>query len=446
MPLAVTASAQPARQGDATGSTLGDSNSSFFAITGPLLPLDCSVIRIAFPAAGNTTSASVNGDKMQTSSAYPRARMIGCGGIAGDSTSDILNRSNAAPSNSRKSIGDVVALGAGFIDIAAGVNDLLALAAPISQASLDAIAARKLQILQACGSAKVIDQGILGYSPPSGNASDIAARRAGAVYLNGLTAAMCASSGGQWAFLNPVGVTCDDTGAFLAGMCETTLGVHLSIEGRIAHELEKAKMLTQWFGLARLPRYPGHSILSAASSMLSSASQSYGSVATGATISATNCTRQNARLENFRGIQGQACEFVVTDTGATGTIALPFTPSAYGVEAGQVLGFEFPWRLEGVGGVPPLPTALNAQLKLTKTGAGTISVGALPLAYPRSFTGSVVWGNAVFQPFEFPEASSALDDSNSALNFLFSTDAGSGTFRLWAGVPRAVIRSNDGSA
>lgn len=161
---------------------------------------------------------------------------VACGGISGSTTSNMLSRSAATKTNTRRGIQDVISMAPDVVKLSCGsINDLVSFDVNTSDATIYAVADRHRAIVMQFVSAGVTiyDVGILGFSQALANITYI--QRA-LVMINARLEAFSSSVPG-WMFIRTVGIVSDASGAYLPGM--STDGVHLNATGaRVLAERE----------------------------------------------------------------------------------------------------------------------------------------------------------------------------------------------------------------
>ena len=395
--------------------TFGDSTANVGSTN-----LDQSQITAAFPASGATVLSVATLEKLGIALRYPRAYLVANGGISGNSTTDMLNRETAGAGPTRKSTADILSMQPDVIIARCGsINDFLGVVPATIDATVAAVASRHAQLIArlASGNAIVIDEGIAGFNPGSNTPTDLEATRTTLRRLNALYAAAAKPPRVLW--LDPVGVTCDASGAYLAGL--STDGTHPNVAGAYAIAQAELAILNAYFGPG-LRRYEGANLASGSSMAVTSA-QAYGTLAAGHAINVSNATRQNAAVVvGSDGKLWQTCEFTSTAASGQGQIALPYTPTSWGLLATDVLGIEFDFFVESIDQTSALPEFVNGgilgRVDNYKSGAGRVVLDALGLSVTQTVGRSRIEGRCIFQPWLVSEASAAL---TTACTALFST-------------------------
>lgn len=422
----------PVSAGPVRVATFGDSTANF----GPATH-DATSVTGVFPPSGATPIA-IAFEKTAFCHKYPRAWLVANGGVSGDTTSGMLARDSAAASGARKAIADVLALKPDVVILRGGsINDVQGLTAASPQSAIDAIFDRHARIVARLltGGCAVIDEGVFGYSPPSGVQADIDFRRAALVQLNARFAGLAAQLPGKVWFLNPAGLLSDAAGAYLPGICNPADGVHLQAKGAVALAEAEASILTAIFGPSPAIRYPGDNLVTNAL-MDATGAQAYGTCATGFTFGVANGTRANAKVEMIDGRLWQTCEYTPTGAGFVSMAYVPFPVTTIGIVANDVFGAEIDYFVRALdGSARPVPTGLLARLDFYKSGAGRLVLEGQSFTYgPASM--DKMEGKVVFQPVKVPEPSANLTTA-SVFMVQFATDEIK-PFKLGVGAPRLV--------
>lgn len=352
-----TAHVRVATFGDSTGN-LGSGNTDYGFLTAP------------FPASG-ATSLSGEWAKFGVHQYYPPARIVGNGGISGETTTQMLARDTAAYSATRKAITDILNLSPDVVLLRAGsINDL---AGTVTPANIDSVVAatyaNHVEIIERLlsGGVYVIDEGIFGYSGAAANPGTV---RAALVRLNSMYKTYAETSGRAISYLDLTDVVRDADGNYLPNV--STDGTHLNmLGGELLSELE-GDVLRALFGYPSAITYPGTNLIT--NPMLATTTdQAWGKVATGYNLVPTNASRANAKVETINGIRMQTTEFTPTAAGASVTAYLPFDPTTIGIVANDIFGMELYWMIEALdGGVAPTPTSIYVRGDIYKNGAGRV--------------------------------------------------------------------------
>lgn len=430
LPIAQRLRATPLRV-----ATFGDSTASLGTSQGAN-EMDGTVFSAPFPASG-TTILKFDADKWAAGESYPVAWPVFNGGIIGETTTQMIARDAAVASATRKAIADAINASPDVVIVRAGsINDLLGMTAANTQADIDGVYNRHIEIITKLMMTRVavIDEGFYGYSPASGTAADLTFRRAAVVQLNARYKAFAATYPDQVRFVDWVGVLTTADGNYLPGVYESS-GVHLNKYGaQLAGEVE-ANIFKELYGSTVGNRFFGPNLIANAL-MANTSSAAYGTYATGFTVGVSGATRQNAKIEIIDGQTYQTAEYVVTAASQYGTIYIPFTPASMGIAVNDVYGFEVDLYIENMsGGVIPAPNNQGFNVDITKTAAGTISVQLFSAGYTVPANGGNVVKAHVAMPFKFTEASAAIASGDCFMKWGTNT---LGTYKLGISNPRIV--------
>lgn len=162
------------------------------------------------------------------------------GGIPGNSTYQMLDRSKAAWSVGRKSMQDIAAKNPDIVLFhGASINDLLGFTPSTPQSAIDAVVDRHMQIAKYFTSQGilVLDSGCLGFSMSNPNIDFICET---ILYVNSRIKTL-SKNDDLWVYIDPSGITHDGTGLFIP---ERTIdGLHLSsLGGYYLGKAEKEKV------------------------------------------------------------------------------------------------------------------------------------------------------------------------------------------------------------
>lgn len=200
----------------------GDSTADF--INNPTRT-DCEIPSVG--AIAGTVSQTWDGAKATLLGRGPYLH-VAAGGISGQTLTAMRARSSAAYSAGRKALEDVCSKSPDVILWHAGtINTTMAYTAATSDATILADAELHCQLARRAASygPLIVDCGVMGYSAPANSANWQHVRR-GNLMINAYIKE-AAKSVPNWIFLDPVGVTCDDAGAFLPEVSGD--GIHLTI-------------------------------------------------------------------------------------------------------------------------------------------------------------------------------------------------------------------------
>jgi len=384
-------------------------------------------------------SFSVTADKYLLELFYPQAYLVGNGGISGQTTTQMLARDQSAFATNRFGITDIVNLAPHVVLLRGGsINDFLGgspLSVATSLAQHQAIIQRFL-----AANIPVIDCGIYGYTGAAGGALTLAQIQANIVKHNTASKAYAAQYPSLMRFIDWTGILSDGTGAYLSANISAD-GTHLTFSAQLLAAQQEALAIAQLFGPSSNIRYPGNNnVLNAL--FANTTTPGYGTVATGFTINATNCTRQNAKLENINGKLFQTVECVITAGTNQVQFVIPFDPSGTGamaISSGDVWGFECDIYIAGLNGYAPRPgtnTAFNVDIRDT-VGSGRIYVQRLTASSAYGAISSPVIGHLNFPPIQFDDVSANLT-TVSNWSFVFATNDASGIYKVGIANPRIV--------
>lgn len=279
--------------------TFGDSTANFGGTSAGMQ--NTSVEKVSM-AAGLSSVVVIDwglGPKLQLPYMYPSARVVGNGGIGGDTTANMLARDAAAAAVTRRALDDVFATSPDLIIVRAGsINDVLGLNLTdyATQGQLDTIAARHYDIVIRCADhvAYVIDEGIAGFDNNTGTIPpNLAYIRDALARLNIMYGAFITSTGRKnIRFLDPVGVTCDSTGAFLPGVVPVANGYHDSWYGAYRRGKAEAQLVEKMAGASRGYQANGQNLLGTRSNL-----QVNGSLPTGMSWTLSGCTSAQSGIK-----------------------------------------------------------------------------------------------------------------------------------------------------
>lgn len=414
----------------------GDSTANLGVCTSPDSQY-IAVVTAPFPASGATSIGLGNLEKSAVQMYYPQAHPVANCGVSGEATAQMLIRDGAAVSATRKAISDAFDQNPDVIIFRCGSINNIASATSGNWQTLanTAIAEHQKLLWRALSSGlPVIDTGIYGYGDGSGAVgANPASVRLALKYINDALRANAANLVGQVWYLDPVGVVQDVDGKYISGVSHD--GVHLNFTGQYLMAKGESLILSAIFGDSTQQRYRGANLIANAM-MQATGSQSYGTVATGFSCGAENCTRANAAIEYRDGRPYQVCEFTITGAGAQASMFMPCPVTTVGIVANDVYGFEYDFFVEGLGGFAPTQTSLYGRVDLFKSGAGRV-INACFAAQHGVWPSGGVKGHSPFPPLKIQEASEALTTSSS-FNFVFACSDAAGKFKVGVSNPRMV--------
>lgn len=359
---------------------------------------------------GATISTNLSDSKWQLSRYYPAAAYEYNGGISGQTTQQMLDRSSAGAGATRRSMEDTAAAvgSGGLIILRCGVNDISGFTTGTAQSTVDAVVTRTLQLVTglAAGGAYVLVEGIAGYDATGGvppSAPNLAFIRAALLSINTQTAAgVQAMNSRKVRFMSPVGVTCDSTGAFLTNVTTTGDGTHLTNYGQTRLALAEAEQMPGWIGPSDTTAYSGTNLIAAEAAYPSPASVSFGTVPNTTQFSwlVNAGTRQNAVIETINSVPYAVCE--VLATGASSRLDFqanlkPLIIDTADVVAGDVVTIEADVIAEALSGGTFDVRGVEGRLQLGVSGTDRIIYDLMTELSPAanadtSFTGKIGWG------------------------------------------------------
>jgi hypothetical protein len=409
--------------------TFGDSTANLTSQAGH----DLTVLTGVFPGSG-TTVLGINNDKFALPMFYPQVYLVGNGGISGQSTATMIARDTLAASATRKAITDIINLKPDVVLLRGGsINDITTVTAGTLAATVTATYNNHVTIINRLLSAGivVVDSGIYGYS--GAGATDVVSTKSAITQLNTLFAAFAATLPNRVIFLDWIGTIADNTGTYLTGMSND--GTHLSQWAALIAGQAEANALVPLFGVSSNNRFPGTNIVTNAL-FANTASQSWGTLATGLSITASNATRQNAKIEVIDGREWQTVELVSTAASSSCTITIPFDPTVLGIAVNDIYGFEVDVLLKGVtNAYPPVATGFNCRVDLYKSAAGRLVFDSINPVLPNGLLGTLQ-GKVIVGPIQFPEPSANLTTSSSFYVTFVTNDVV--TWKLGISMPRIV--------
>ena len=369
---------------------------------------------------------------------YPQIYLVADGGIAGQTTTQMVSRETLAYSTTQKRVQDILDLNPQVVILRGGsINDLLTVTAGTLASTVSTTYANHVTILNRFMSAGVfiIDEGIAGFSNGVNTATDLASTRSAIAQLNALYAAYAAQYPSNIRFLDPVVVGLSDTsGAFVSAA--TSEGTHPNVYGQMLIGKAEASLISTLFGVSSNIRYPGPNVVSNA--MMANAT---GGVATGYTVATSVATLANQKVEVISGKVFQTAEWTLGSGTNTATINVPFNPTTMSIVSGDVYGFEYDMYFAGLNGYVPDQTKLSItpQVRFINTvGAGDIiqvkSYGVVQNYGPLS---NGLIGHIAFNPIKVGDVSANFT-TGSRFQLVVTTTETSGAFKMGIGNPRIV--------
>lgn len=378
--------------------------------------------------SSGTTQITRRQEKLLTAALYGQTFMVGNGGIGGQRTQQMLDRSLAASSATRKAMEDIIALAPDVVLLRGGsINDLTFFTPPITQQNINDMVARHKTIIDTFANAGiwVISAGIYGYSA----ATNTAQVQAAIVNFN---AQIAAYSRSRFRFIDINGITHDGTGAFKSGISAD--GTHLQNKGGYLVAQMEAAVLRSIFGVSSGLRYAGVNVIPNAD-LLATTTNAIGTVGNGWAVGATNLTRANCKVETINGVLMQTGEFTPTADGAIGSIAVPFGVSGGSptipLVVGDVYGVEVDIYLAGLAGAPPPAGQFFSRLSLFQTGNVIRNIyGPVEPAFGDAYPEAIQL-HANLEPITIQAASANLTTSSDLkVNFTMGTAGDRTPFKL----------------
>jgi hypothetical protein len=419
--------------------TFGDSTADFGSVRSDANATDQQVCDIALGTG--TTVVSRTTTKWQLNRFYPAARLIANGGIGGNTTTQMIAREAAVASTTRKSILDVVNLTPDLVICRCGsINDIIAFSFPATEIQIQGVVDRHMQIIDTfiSNGVRVLDEGIAGY-----DSTNFAAIRPVLIEVNNRIQIACTTSRSRLnfvKFMNPVGITCDATGAFLTGC--TNDNIHLSYYGQYRVAQAEAAVVTNWFGESRNIQFSGVNLMGSQSQFPTSANGGFGPIPTGFSWTPTQCTRQNATIEQKYGQRWATCEVVASGATPSLQCVLPFgiwaaaSPQIPIVTDGEY-NIEVDVFIESLDGTPLLGRVLvYSRLDMRNGSSGRL---VLDTTQGTNTGNSAYTENLLIQNIGFPvwkasEASATLANTSAwSLNADFSQAQ---SVRVGVGIPK----------
>ncbi len=296
-----------------------------------------------FPVSG-TTSVDLR-DTTVNCGHLPYVKIVGDGGVAGETTQQMLDRSLADASSTRKSIEDIISTKPDVVYLSAGsINDLADISSANYASKIATTYENHLKILTRFLNSGifVVDVGVLGYSATSG---EYDLKKSALLELNAMYDIYHKNLDDTY-FINLIDVLHDSTGSYFPGISSD--GTHLMVGGSVAVGNIIDKVISSIFS-TRQNRYVGINVFNNPDFEELDEPLAYGNRATGITILTTNATRVNADVIRRNGKMWQFCDFDITASSAYGWIYKAIDPSLIVIAANDIFGFEFDYYVEVVG-------------------------------------------------------------------------------------------------
>lgn len=382
---------------------------------------------------------------------YPLARLVGCCGVPGATTAQMLGRSNEPASATRRAVEDAVAQKPDVVIFRGGsINNLLDATEATVQARISASLAdhRALLTKFVAAQVRVLDCGIFGYDNETPGSPFEALVRNALKQINAGLEALCSEPAFKdWVrYVSPVGRVQTDAGGFVPGY--TNDGVHLNCPGGLAHGRHEAEILESWFGASQgnlyTPDTAHPNILRNASfAIVETKAAGYGQGPVGYEFGTTGGTLGKGKVETVGGASFFTVQADMPAGASSISAYLPLGPTLSGLAEGTILGIEFDFFVEGLQGYSLVPAQSFAATAEFSNGApGTLSHSAfLAPAFSGNATLTGVTGRAVFLPFRLPVAGDALSAASTLSLTIDFQNPTAGTLKAGIGSPRIVTRA-----
>lgn len=310
---------------------------------------------------------------------YPQARVVAQGGIGGQTLAQMLARDTLSASATRYSAGDILAQSPDVVLLHLPTNDLATVTAGTYTAVLDAAKTSATALIARilASNARVCDYGCPGYSAANANLALI--RQAVVEWNAWCRSTLTATFGAQgYAFIDPLNVTHDATGAYLPGISYD--GIHLGGGGKIALARPTAAQLTAWYGQPAKGVFEGNWISNA--TLANQEANSWGTQAVGFGITAASGTKSNSVVSTQNGVTTQSievrglvnwqpvfmaipCDLTSTATGMTGNLALT---------SDEFVQVECDVTITSLGAAPVAFNTVDVTVTLTGAAGGTVLI------------------------------------------------------------------------
>lgn len=418
---ALGAPIRAAIDGPITISTFGDSTDTWWSgHTNPVYTgnnyTDRSVIPALIPASGT--------DTLQANRAVcgllwhgHNIRFMGNGGIPGEATATIVARGGAAATLSRKSAQDVSATGARVCVVnGLSINDIQGLPEGSNNTAVDAMVAKCNELIRFHASRHelVIHTGIFGFNNTSFTAARVAMIRA-MIIRSHAAMKVNAAKFRNVIWVDPVGLTCDETGAWLPGIADTGTGTHLHLSqyGAMIHSMRLREILDSRYDCKIAPS----SIDTLYSWLNPSANRPAGIIAAaigGATL---------GTLETAGGIF--TCPFTTaSESDGVQIISDGIKGWLAGAVSGDVFRICYDYEILDAQGVPLSSHQAQSDVRLTAAGAGTVDLQQ-PYCWVNGFRGLSTFA------FSLDRDASALGASSTAWLLVKPMAVGAFTLRFY---------------
>lgn len=433
--------ALPVRSSVVRCATFGD---SITAVGTSQSPDTADWTELTAPFVTSTTSLGTLLEKWALPLYYPMAYMVFNGGISGEGAVEMAARDDAVASATRRAIYDVHDSRPDIIFTSSGsINNTANLSPTTLPSVITQIDVNHKLIIARLSTygCPVVDEGIRGFSKPAIPAANVAEVRRVNMILNAIWKADAEASGGRVIWNDPIGVSCDTTGAYLPNMTPAADGIHLTTDGGMVRDQMRAAILTRLFGPSSRVRYPGTNLIT--NSLLNDVQgAAYGQFGRDWGLTVSNATRSEAAIVTRNGQRWQTCLFTVDTNPGFGAILPPFEPQTWGFADNAILGCEFDFFIENPSGavLTPLSAGLQGRLSLVKNGVGIVQVEVLG-ATDTATLPSRIEGHCVIPPFHVQEQASDLTTASALTLLYYSSGVAGSAFRMGMSRPRAVVVS-----
>lgn len=427
--------------------TFGDSTATFInpgtqsADGGTTWNGDTSQFSInTFPGSG-ATSAITGFEKMTLPLYYPRAYIVGNGGISGQTLTQMLARDTLGASITRMAITDVLNYSPDVVLYRGGsINDVQGLTAASNQAQIDTIYANHNLVVDRLlmGDAIVIDEGIQGWQTPTTTTTpDMIFQRNALVQLNQRWKANAVNRPPRYKFIDLSGITYIpfgqvNAGSYLQG--KSYDGTHLGTAGAMVLGKLEANLFTQMFGVSTPYRYDGINL--ATNPVFGNISTG---IPTGVTWTNNNTTIANRNTISRNGTTWAVCEFTATAPNGSGGVILDnliYTGGGIVVTSGEAIGYEMDVFIENLsGGAPPLLSSWVPRVDLNNGTGRFIASPLLASGTPVTAFDTPEYWHYTWNQIIMP-ANSAGMTSATAWNFNFFLANSGDAFRMGVTRPR----------
>ena len=361
---------------------------------------------------------TISPERWQVNTFYPLAYLVANGGIGGETTANMLARSNNATGTTRKSIQDVIDMRPEVVFLASlDTNDFAGLTSGNYAATVAATIANHRQIAQMFMSAGiyVVDEGNYPYSATTHTTPSLT--RQAIQQTNAVYAADAALYPGRMAYVNSAGVLGDANANWLPNATQNDVapGVHKSMYGEWLLSQARAAALTARYGASRGYRYAGPNLLKSAANGTSgnnsligrtSAGVGGGLYATGWQHGANANLTQN--LNSIQVIDGKRYSVMLgtsTAANAQQNIYFPIDVANFGFVAGDILGLEYDIYVSDANdGPPPICRNMSGRVNVFNNVPATLgwtnnqcASSMLARGFPGPFKQHVV-----FPPLQLP--------------------------------------------